>query len=246
MEKSGKILIEKSPEVLNRGVAILIYSDPGIGKTTLATTLPHEETLIINTEAGIGPLLGQGIYVFHVKKAMEINKISIEQVMEGIYEGFRTKQLNFKNVVIDNLSELHQTLLHHYTDVRNKDFPEIREQGDTAYKMTEWINNWRDLVDMGINVVFNAWEAAYEIQKTDGTIISRTAPMIGKANAFRACGLVDVVGHLEAVEKTGKRWIRIGPHSQYITKCQFKGLDAAEPPDLTALINKLATYNYKE
>lgn len=237
------------PAKVDRGVSLIIFGDPGVGKTTTAATLPIGDTLIINTEAGIGPLLGSGHTVFSVKQAM-MNGGNIETVMNDIYKRIRTRELVVKHVVIDNVSELIQALLHHYTDSRRKEFPELKEHGDTAYKVMEWISNWRDLVDLDIDVVFNAWEFPYDIQNNDGTVITKTCPTLGKASTFRACGLVDAVGHLEVFEKTGKRWIRFGPSKQFLTKCQFKGLvttdnpSGAQPPDLTQIINTIKSYDY--
>lgn len=239
-----------APTMIDRGISMIIYSDPGVGKTTLSATLPVGETLIINTEAGIGPLLGSGHLIFNVKKAMFDN--SVESVMNDIYRKIRTKEVEVKYVVIDNISELIQSLLHHYTDTRKKEFPELREHGDTAYKIMEWISNWRDLVDMDINVIFNAWEFPYDIQNTDGTVVTKTCPTLGKASTFRACGLVDAVGHLEVFEKTGKRWVRFGPSKQYLTKSQFSGLitpenpTGAQPPDLTEILNRIKSYDYSK
>lgn len=238
-----------APSSVDRGVSLIIYSDPGVGKTTLAGTLPVGDTLIINTEAGIGPLLGTGHMVFNVKKAMVDS--NVEVVMNDIYRRIRTREIVVKNVVVDNISELIQSLLHHYTETRRKDFPEIKEHGDTAYKILEWVNNWRDLVDLDINVILNAWEFPYDIQNSDGTVITKTCPMLGKSSTFRACGLVDAVGHLEVYEKTGKRWVRFGPSRQYLTKSQFKGLvdesgnpAGAQPPDLAEIIDKVKSYDY--
>lgn len=243
---------QSAPVTIDRGLSLIIYSDPGVGKTTMSATLPVGKTLIINTEAGIGPLLGTGHIVFSVKKTMIQNNVSIETVMNDLYKTIRTGEFPVENVVIDNVSELIQSLLHHYTESRKKEFPEIREHGDTAYKVMEWISNWRDLVDMNINVVFNAWEFPYDIQNNDGTVITKTCPTLGKASTFRACGLVDAVGHLEAYEKTGKRWVRFGPSKQFLTKTQFKGLvtpdnpSGAQPPDLTHIINVLKNYDYSK
>lgn len=231
-----------APTKIERGIAIIIYADPGIGKTTLAGTLPEGETIIINTEAGIAPLMGTKHIIFNVGKACVGS--DVEKVMDEIYQQIRTKKLPVKNVVIDNVSELIDQLTIHYTNTHGKDFPELKERGDAAYKLLEWIHNWRDLVDMGINVVFNAWEFPYELQNTNGTVITKTAPMVGKSSCFRICGLVDVVGHLEVFEKTGKRWIRFGPSQQYLTKAQFQGLEAGEPPDLQLILKKLNDYDY--
>jgi len=144
------------------------------------------------------------------------------------------------------VSELSDQLVTHYTKSHKKDFPELREYGDTSWKFREWIHNWRDLVEVNINVVFNAWEADYEITQSEGVVITRTCPKVGKANVPSMCGLVDIVGHLEVHDKTGQRWVRIGPSRQYITKSQFKGLDAGEPASLPEIIRKVKEYDYSK
>lgn len=238
------------PSQINRGIAAIIFADPGVGKTTLAATLPVGDTLIISVESGVGPLLGTGHRVIPIKDIMVKNNVSIEAVMNTIYRQIRTKEVVVGNVVIDNMSELIKCVLHHFTEMRKKEFPEIKEHGDTAYKIMEWLNNWRDLTDMGVNVVFNAWETQLEIQNLDGTVITKTCPDLGKSSTLRACGLVDMVGHLEYYEKTGKRWVRFGPARQYLTKCQFKGLitqdnpSGAQEPDLKEIFTKVKDYNY--
>jgi len=238
--------LSKVPNKIDRGISFIIYSDPGIGKTTLAGTLPVGETLIVNTEAGIGPLLGSGHYVFNVGKA--VLSMNFEKVMSELYKKIRTQSLGFevKNVVIDNVSELIDQLTIYYTEGRGKLFPELKERGDAAYKLIEWIHNWRDLVDLGINVIFNAWEYPYEISQNNGVLITQTAPMVGAKSCRRICGLVDVVGHLEIDPKTDKRWIRFGPSAQYLTKTQFKGLKAGEIADLSMILDALKAYDYEK
>jgi len=237
--------LRKSPTKVDRGISMIIYGDPGAGKTTLATTLPEGETLIVNTECGLGPLLGTEHIVFNLREAV-INGVNIEVAMTDLYRKIRTKELPVKNVVIDNISEMIDQLTIHFTDSRNKDFPELRERGDTSYKFLSWIHEWRDLQELGINVIFNAWEFPYELQQTSGVTITKTAPMVGKASCFKICGLVDVVGHLEIHEKSGQRWVRIGPSRQYLTKSQFQGLDAGEPANLPAIIKKVKEFDYSK
>jgi len=235
---------ETSPDTINRGIAMIVYSDPGVGKTTLASTLPEGETLIINSEAGLGPLLGTKHIVFNVLKA--VKNYEIEDVVDNLYKHLRTEKHPFKYIVIDNMSELEQQLILNLTMRRGKDTPELKEYGDVGFKMKEWCRLFRDLVYQGITVVFNAWEFPLEIKNVEGSVITKTFPLIGKRIAPQVCGIVDVVGHLEVHEKTGRRWLRFGPSEQYITKSQFKGLDTGEPADLPLVLGKLYGYDYSK
>lgn len=236
--------LQRTPDTINRGLSFIIYADPGIGKTTMAATLPAESTLIINTEAGLGPLLGTAHNVFNLITATQ--NADLEKVVAQLYLTLRTELHPWRNIVLDNVSELEQQLILSLTKKRGKEAPELKEYGESSYKMKEWMHNFRDLIYNNINVVFNAWETPIEIKNNDGQIITKTFPMVGKKLAPQLCGLVDVVGHLE-VHKSGTRWLRIGNHEQYITKCQFKGLDpTGEVADFPTIINKLMSYNYKQ
>jgi phage nucleotide-binding protein len=229
---------------IDRGISFIIYSDPGIGKTTMSATLPSDVTLIINTEAGLGPLLGSGHHVFNVVKACNNTGKDLEAVMSDIYLKLRTGDHPYENVVVDNLSELEQQLIHSLTTKHGKEVPELREYGEASYKMKEWLHNFRDLVFNNINVIFNAWEFPLDIRNSDGQVLTKTFPMVGKKIAPQACGIVDCVGHLEIYPKSGKRWVRFGPHDQYITKSQFKGLDMGEQPEFPYILDKLRAYDY--
>ena len=85
-----------------------------------------------------------------------------------------------------------------------------------------------------------------EIKNHDGSIMTKTFPLIGKKIAPQICGIVDVVGHLEVYEKTGKRWVRFGSSDQFITKSQFKGLESGELADFPIILAKLMAFNYKK
>jgi phage nucleotide-binding protein len=222
---------------IDRGIALLFYSDPGVGKTTLATTLPAEETLIINSESGLGPVLGKGHSVFDVH-GDQISRL------DDLYKYLRTQKHPFKYVVIDNISELEQWIILSLTKSRNKEFTEIREYGDAAYKMREYCHLFRDLIYKNITVVFNAWEMPLEIRNINGEVVTKTFPKLAKRISPEVCGIVDVVGHLEVHEKTGKRWVRFGPSAQYITKSQFQGLEKGEPADIPAILTKLYSHKY--
>jgi len=234
-------------DTIDRGISAIIYGNPGVGKTTLATTLPPEETIIINAEAGLGPLLGKGHSVFNLLGF--VNNNEFEKAVDDFYKYLRTEKHPYKYVVLDNISEIENQLILYMTQRHGKEAPTLREYGDSSHKMKQWIHNFRDLVYQDINVVINAWEFPIELRNIEGNIITIICPKMSKSIVPTACGCVDVVGHMESHEKTGKRWIRLRPNDQYLCKSQFKGIggpndQSGELPDLMALYEKIRDYDY--
>jgi phage nucleotide-binding protein len=236
MSKQGELKFAKAGNVINRGISFCIYGDPGVGKTTMATTLPADETLIINTEAGLGPTLGKNHVIFNLK-----NDLSD---LDKLYQYLRTEKHPFKNVVIDNISELQEWILLKLTKIRTKEFCSRAEYGDAGFKMKETLHLFRDLIYQDINVVFNAWEATIDMLSTEGVAESKLYPKVFKSVAPELCGIVDVVGRLMVFEKTQKRWLRVAPMDKFVAKCQFEGLDEDEVADFGVIIKKLKEHNY--
>lgn len=234
---------EIAPTSLDRGISILIYGNPGVGKTTLGCTLPKEETLFVVTEAGIGPLIGKGFQYFDVLAAMKNNPlVPLEEIIQEFYKSLRTNpKLPFKYIVIDNLTELENQLLGDYTKRRKKPFPEAKEYGDVAYRIHEWVTLFRDLQYQGITVVFNVWEKQYELKSQTGESYTMAYPYLSGRNAAQIPGIVDAVGHLEII--TGgdgpQWWVQFGPDSMHLTKCQFPVGLGKEPADLMVILNKI-------
>jgi len=237
--------LKSAGNVIDRGISICIYANPGCGKTTMATTLPPEETLIINAEAGLGPLLGKGHVVFNLLKAVENDDFA--KTMDDIYRQVRTTKHPFKYVVLDNLSEIEGQLIVSLTKRHGKETPTVREYGDAAYKMREWIHLWRDLVFQNINVIFNCWEFPMELKNVEGNVVTLIVPKISKSNVPKLCGCIDIVGHLEVHEKTGKRWVRLRPNDVCLCKTQFKGIgeeQSGEIADFGLIFGKILNHNY--
>lgn len=241
MKPKGKVLDGSRimGSTIDRGISMIIYGDPGRGKTTLASTLPVGETLIVNTEAGDGPLLGTGHVVFDLRNNLK--------QLEQLYKYLRTEEHPFTSVVVDNVSELQDWMLRTLYEGRGKDFPEIREHGDTVTKMKEYLTLFRDLtMERKMNVIFNAWEYPMDVERTEGGVQTKLYPKMYPKLAIDICGKVDAVGHLEVYEKTGDRYIRFTGTNRICAKCQYKGLDEFEEANLPKLLDKIKAYNYSK
>lgn len=237
-----EITYQIAPKEINRGISIIIYGDPGRGKTTLATTLPPEETLFVITEAGLGPLIGKGHHYFDVLEAMKLNPLMpLEEIIQEFYKSLRTKHHPFKYIVVDNLTELENQLLQDYTKRRKKPFPEQKEWGDVAYRIKEWVTLFRDLQFQGITVIFNVWERQLEMKSVTGESINMSVPFVSGRNAAQICGIVDAVGHLYTKGET--RMVQFSQSPTHLTKCQFQGL-AREEANLMTILNKIKEYSY--
>jgi phage nucleotide-binding protein len=246
-ERQTKFNIVKAGTAIDRGLSIIIYGIPGAGKTTMASTLPVDQTIIISTEAGLGPLLGTGHHYFDLHFDGDgrgfLNKI------EDFHRFLLTEKHPFKYVVLDNISELEQQIINALRQMRKKEFVSILEYGDSAVKMREYFMLYRNLMYKGITVIFNAWEYPFEFESHDGVVKTMTMPKVSKKVSPDICGEADLVGHIEVHQASGKRWVRFVANEQYVAKCQFKGMEENGGlclPNFPDILEKIYGYDYKE
>lgn len=225
----------RAPKTLDRGISMIVYANPGIGKTTLSTTLPPEDTVIINCEAGIGPLLGKDHWLIDFQASCKNNQKDVPENLGCLLGALRADK-TIRNVVVDNISELLNLALIESTVKRSKLMPEKSEYGENSFRAHDWIHQFRDLTFYGKNVFILAWETAVEITRNDGVVVTQTVPMIGKRTAYTSAGIVDVCARLEVDQGTDTRWLRLRPSEQYLTKCQYHWVTDQRPADLTDLL----------
>ena len=232
---------------IDRGLSIIIYGIPGAGKTTMATTLPVDETIIISTEAGLGPLLGTGHKYFDLHFNEDGGRAFLNKI-EDFHRYLLTEKHPFKYVVLDNISELEQQIINALRSMRKKEFVSILEYGDSAVKMREYFMLYRNLMYKGITVVFNAWEYPFEFESHDGVVKTITMPKVSKKVSPDICGEADMVGHIEVHQASGKRWVRFIANEQFVAKSQFKGMEENGGlclPDFPSIFENIYGYNYK-
>lgn len=202
----------------NEGVSMLIYSDGGFGKTTLAGTLDHNDTLIIDCDGGLEPLKDFDIPVWTLKSDLSNNA--------EIFDELKTQEIPKTNIFFDGASELEKSMLIHFGATgKNHGAPSQNEYNIVYYKMRDKLRALRDLKFKGHNVFVTALEMPHEVQVSSfGDKVTKAYPMLGKSIAPEIVGLFDVVGHLEVVqdgEHEGKHYIRLDPTESICAKCRY-------------------------
>lgn len=96
------------PTLTNYHLKMLIYGDPGVGKTTLAATaLNHPamaEVLVLNIEGGIMSVVEAN--EVGLASTPMVKDISTLAELEQVFWYLRTEQHSFRTLVIDSYSEL--------------------------------------------------------------------------------------------------------------------------------------------
>jgi phage nucleotide-binding protein len=228
-------------------IAALFYGRAGTGKTTLASTFP-------------GPLLHLDIRekgTDSISDVEGIDSISVDSwdEFEQVYWYLKANPDKYKSVVIDAVSQLQDYAVEAAVAEtgKNNDVVSKREWGIAAGKLKTWIINYRDLVDLGIMVVFLAHDRSRdEAEGEDGELMPSIGPRVMPSVASVLTASVKLIGNTFIKEVNHKQGngtvkrevvycIRIGPHAYYDTKIrQPKGSyvpDILENPNYDALVS---------
>jgi phage nucleotide-binding protein len=191
------------------GVSCLIYSEPGMGKTSLLGTLPGK-TLILDMDHGTSVLKGckADIEIYHVKPDLSD--------LKELFDELRTDK-KYNNVCLDTGTELEKAMLVQYgANGKNDGAPELRHYNSTQFKLRDYIRTLRDMTQRGINVFITAWEMPLEITQLDGVIQTKAYPMFSTKLSPEICGLFNIVGRIEQGKE--ERFIRLAQNSICIAK----------------------------
>lgn len=237
------------------------YGRAGTGKTSLALTFPGKVLLLdINdkgTDSGgdIDPEDAVGM------------KVQEWEDIEMVYYYLKKNPKKYGTVVLDTVTQLQGLCIKHILEKKKKAVAKAgdwgtmtrREWGDVAALMKEWITNYRDLIEIGIEVVFIAQDRVFN-QSEDGddddsSLAPEIGPRLSPSVSSHLNAEVHVVGNTFIREKTklveikGKKkevrdiqyCLRVGPNPLYITKVRKpKGIelpDVIKNPSYDKIIN---------
>ena len=199
--------VEKRPPITG-----LFYCAPGVGKSTALGIIAEQtegRTLILDVDrtfvnamrklevvsdlSKIDVVTVDNIHTFDdwTKTLMELDKMA----QDG--------KLDYDNICVDNISELERCILSDLgSKGKNKGVP---AQADYQYMQFKLVNSLRYMKTWGKNIFWTAWETTEQFQNTDGTGYSRRYPKISAKIVDNICGLCDVVGRIQIVDKKGHR-----------------------------------------
>jgi len=190
-----------SADSVNSKMNILIYGDPGVGKTYLAGTAQDVPSMknvhFLNIDGGMMTLATRGDIT-----ATDIRSTSdLERVLHGFARG-EEQYKDIKTVVIDNITELHTLTLEELTfreyDKRVKrdkgytiDQVYLEDYGEASKKVMRLLRGFRDLP---INVIY----IAHRKQKENSTtkVVTESAPNLTDKVAVAIMGYMDYVWYL--------------------------------------------------
>ncbi len=221
--------ILKSNELKQEGMAVIVYSPSGFGKTTLLGTLPEGKTLICDVEGGTASISDRAHDVIRIKTLKELTEL---------YEALKNGELNYRFVGMDSISELEKAVQFSRKNLKGKAFMSMREYGETAEIMREYVRKFRNLKHQGITVVFTALEMLVDVISETETRHKRV-PLVSRKFYEELCGLMDMVGRLVIDKDSGDRAILFEGNDHFLAKTRIKVVNPIESPDLTVLFRKV-------
>lgn len=183
----------------------LLYCPPGVGKSTAIGLIAEKskgKTLVLDVDRTLDNTLAKREVVKDIGK-IDTVKIDIintfddwSQTLIDLQKMKDAKQLEleYENIAVDNISELERCIL---SDLGNKGKNKgVPAQSDYQYMQFKLVNSLRYMKQLGVNIIWTAWEDVRQITAPDGTAYSQIIPKMSAKIVDNICGLCDVVGKI--------------------------------------------------
>lgn len=176
---------------------ILLYGEQGIGKTTLASRIEPDSTLILATEPGTG---GIEAYVQRILSWEEFRSVANE---------LATTEHHFSTVVIDTVDELHRMCQDAVMSQHKIAHPSDLEWGKGwGFVADEWKLKIGRLCNLGLGVIFTSHAVGEEYDKSFGKGV-RMSPSLNNKNGQWLMGFVDYVLYATTLSDADGRDMRV-------------------------------------
>lgn len=223
----------KKAKNIQRGqdFSALIYSAPGVGKTSTAKYLKGK-TLVIDIDRTSNVLAGEeNIDIVYLDTTEPFT--TTKQLLKEIHD----EQLsNYDNIFIDNLSEFEnawfgqkakESKTKQGTDMGT---PQMQDYNAYTYyilDMVRYINSWP-----GVNKIYTAWETQLPVVSSTGQEYNKFYPDVRSKILNGMLGLMNLVGRMVVSQKTGSRGFLLEPNDDTYAKNQLDDRTFALQEDL--------------
>lgn len=145
---------------------VMLYSRPGIGKTSALGALPGR-TLVVDIDRGTSVLAGnENVSIVQMDAELKVMSEVIEML---------DRKCEFENVCIDTLTEFERSMLAIKGKTgKNGGAPEMLHYNQVNYAVVSLVRRLRVLP---VNVVLTAWLEYKDVIAIDGSKYSQAQPM---------------------------------------------------------------------
>lgn len=181
----------------------LLYCPPGVGKSTaigLIAQASKGKTLVLDVDRTIGGTIAKREVVTDSSRMFVVKVDNINtfddwtNILTELVSLKKEGKLDFENIAVDNISELERCILSDLgSKGKNKGVP---AQADYQYMQFKLVNSLRYMKQLGVNIIWTAWEDVRQITSPDGTSYSQIVPKMSLKIVDNICGLCDVVGNI--------------------------------------------------
>ena len=219
---------------IKRSRSWAIYGRSGSGKTTFAATFPKPILLLDIRDHGTDSIIDED--------KLDVKDISSLDDLEDTFYYLKEQPKKYRTIVLDTVTQLQQIFMEEVTANKRKngralgDWGSItrREFGDIAALCKDWINNYRNLTALGMEIVFIAQErvSTSEEENPDNMLTPEVGPHVFPSVAVQLNANVSIIGNTfirvknykvirdgrKIEKKTTQYCLRIGPNPVYTTK----------------------------
>lgn len=218
----------KSAGELKRGhdFSALIYSAPGVGKTSTAKYLKGK-TLVIDIDRTTNVLAGEeniDIVYLDTTQPFHSTKILLKEIHDNHID-------DYDNIFIDNLSEFENAWFGQKAKEsktksgQDMGTPQMQDYNAYTYyilDMIRYINSWS-----GINKVYTAWEMQVPVTSSTGQTYNKFYPDVREKVLNGLLGLMNMVGRMVVNKETGNRGFLLNPSDDTYAKNQIDNREFA-------------------
>lgn len=199
-------------------VNLLVYGDPGAGKTVLAASadlVPEmRPVLFIDIEGG----------TFSIRERypdVRVVRIQKWDQMQEVYDALFSGDHEYRTVVCDSLTEIQKFSMYNIMEFtvrkdpeRDPDVPSMREWGKNIEQIRKFVRGFRDLP---MHTVFTALAKSDKDNKTGAV---KTTPGLSGKLANEVAGFLDIVGYqyTKVIDDEVRRFLLTTATDKFVAK----------------------------